>query len=144
MIAKHLLKITLILIILSSCSSQSRVTKLQLPETDNIESKFYGSWSGMEENKQIDGASKHWIQHRFKSGKYILIYMVIYKGEIFKFSEEGKWWIKDGFFFELNSTSEKPDKYEFKVIDDYNIWFKEIDMQKSDLNGKYEFVDKKL
>jgi len=112
-----------------------------------IDQKLIGSWQGHEKDKQLEGVEKHWVQHRFEDGTYLILFTVIYHddGRVESFAEQGKWWIADEKFYELHSGGENPEVYSYTVIDDEHVKFKLSDS--GDLRydqPDYEFIDVKI
>lgn len=134
--------ITVLILILSSCSTPSKLSSDTA--LNSIESKFVGSWAGNEIIHKFD-APRYWIQHRFEDGTFILINTILYDGEVINLSIKGKWWIKDGLFYERPSSAKKDDVYEFEIIDKDHIRFIGIGMEDlSKNNEKYEFIDTRV
>ena len=46
----------------------------------SLDPKMFGSWKGSEKDQQIMGVEKHWIQHRFENGTYIILFTTIEDG----------------------------------------------------------------
>ena len=108
---------------------------------DKLKTKLTGTWSGSEEDNQIRGLTKYWIQIRNKNGTYILMYTTIEDCEVENFVEKGKWWIKDGIFYEKYESSEKPDSYSVEIVDDNNVKFKARELDSEFDNKEYEFTE---
>ena len=108
------------------------------------EKKFLGSWNGSETDNQRKELTKHWIQHRFKDGTFVLMFTTIENCEVESFVENGKWWIKDGLFHELHNISGKTDIYSYEILDENHIKFKAKQMGIEQVNNEYEFIDTKI
>ena len=110
----------------------------------NTDPKLIGSWKGEEKDKQYEGVEKHWVQHRFEDGTYLILFTAVYHktGKVKSFAEKGKWWIEDGKFYEQHSGGDLPEVYTYSFIDDDHVKFK-IDnsgsLEYDDPN--YEFID---
>jgi len=100
-----------------------------------------GTWSGSEEGQQIKGVTKYWVQERKKNGTLILMYTAITECKAINLVERGKWWIKDGLFYEVMDGSDKPDIYEVKILEDGKIHFKAKVLTIEFENEAYEFTE---
>jgi len=114
----------------------------------NSDKKFknilIGTWSGSEEGNQIKGVTKYWIQERNKNGTFMLMYTAITDCKAVNLIEKGKWWIKDGLFYEMTEDSDKPDIYEVTILEDGKIHFKAKVLTIEFENGNYEFTETKI
>lgn len=110
-------------------------------DDDKLKNKLIGTWSGSEEDNQVRGVTKYWIQIRNKNGTYILMYTTIEDCEVENFVEKGKWWVKDGMFYEKYESSEKPDSYSVEIVDDNNVKFKARELDSEFDNKEYEFTE---
>ena len=108
---------------------------------DKLKSKLIGSWSGSEEDNQIRGVTKYWIQIRNKNGAYVLMYTTIENCEVENFVEKGKWWVKDGVFYEKYEDSDAPDVYTVEMLDNNNVKFKAKKLSSEFDNKEYEFTE---
>jgi len=106
-----------------------------------IDPKLFGSWKGSEKDQQIEGVEKHWIQHRFENGTYVILFTVVEDGEVSTSSEKGKWWIENGDFHELSTGSEAADVYTYRFIDDDHVKFKAKAPKPNFNNEDYQFID---
>ena len=110
-------------------------------DDDKLKTKLTGTWSGFEEDNQIRGVTKYWIQIRNKNGTYILMYTTIENCEVENFVEKGKWWVKDGVFYEKYENSKEPDVYAVEMLDDNNVKFKAKKLSPEFDNKEYEFSE---
>lgn len=110
-------------------------------DDDKLKNKLIGTWSGSEEDNQVRGVTKYWIQIRNKNGTYILMYTTIEDCEVENFVEKGKWWVKDGMFYEKYESSEKQDSYSVEIVDDNNVKFKARELDSEFDNKEYEFTE---
>lgn len=110
-------------------------------DDDKLKNKLIGTWSGSEEDNQVRGVTKYWIQIRNKNGTYILMYTTIENCEVENFVEKGKWWVKDGVFYEKYEDSEKADSYSVEMLDDDNVKFKAKELGSEFDNKEYEFTE---
>jgi hypothetical protein len=110
-------------------------------DDDKLKNKLTGTWSGFEEDNQIRGVTKYWIQIRNKNGTYILMYTTIENCEVENFVEKGKWWVKDGVFYEKYEDSDEPDVYTVEILDGNNIKFKAKKLSPEFENKEYEFTE---
>jgi hypothetical protein len=107
------------------------------------EKKFLGSWSGSEKDNQRKDLTKYWIQNRYKDGTFVLIFTTIENCEVDHLVEKGKWWLKDGLFYELHNDG-KTDIYSYEILDENQIKFKAKEMSIGQENNNYEFIDTKV
>jgi len=110
----------------------------------SLDPKMFGSWKGSEKDQQIMGVEKHWIQHRFEDGTYIILFTVVEDGEVTTSSEKGKWWIENGDFHELHSGSKAADVYTYKFLDDDHVQFRVKSTKSNFENPEYQFIDTRL
>jgi hypothetical protein len=109
-----------------------------------LDPKMFGSWNGSEKNQQKVGLEKHWIQHRFPDGTFILLFTIIEDGEVSTFAEKGKWWTENGEFHEFHNNSGLTDIYTYKFIDDDHVRLKSKLLSLNFDNAEYEFTDTKI
>ena len=108
---------------------------------NKLKIKLIGTWSGSEEDNQVRGVTKYWIQIRNKNGTYILMYTTIENCEVVNFVEKGKWWVKDGVFYEKYEDSDEPDVYAVEMLDDTSVKFKAKKLSPEFDNKEYEFTE---
>jgi hypothetical protein len=113
-------------------------------EGKKFDSKLVGCWKGSETNQQMDGFSKYWVACRFENGTSTLLFIAIDKnGEVTQETENGKWWVENGKFYELHNYDNVTDIYDYEVVDNNTINFKSIElMGKKDTS--YTFSDYKI
>lgn len=109
-------------------------------EDKQFDSKLVGIWKGFEVEKQMEGVEKHWIQQRFKNGTYVIMFTSKQDCEIETFTEKGKWWTKDGKFYELSDSSKNIDIYNYEVKNPQVVEFKSIQLS-GEKNDTYIFSD---
>lgn len=132
-------KVVFITFLLFYCVASSAQTS-----QSKIDSRFVGTWSGSENGQQREGLQKHWVQHRFADGNFILLFTTISEdGEVESFAEKGKWWIEDGNFHELHFVSGETDVYSYQFLDDDHVRFKAKKIIES-ADGNYEFSDERV
>ena len=134
------MKTKLSLLILTSFLLFSFIS-IKSSDDDKLKNKLTGTWSGSEEDNQIRGVTKYWIQIRNKNGIYILMYTTIENCEVENFVEKGKWWVKDGVFYEKYEDSDEPDVYTVEMLDDKNVKFKAKKLSPEFDNKEYEFTE---
>jgi hypothetical protein len=134
------MKTKLLLLILTSFLFLSFIS-IKTSDDDKLKNKLIGSWSGSEEGYQIKGVTKYWVQERKKNGTLILMYTAITECKAINLVERGKWWIKDGLFYEVMDGSDKPDIYEVKILEDGKIHFKAKVLTIEFENEAYEFTE---
>ena len=134
------MKIKLFLVALCSVLLFSFVST-QSNEDKKLKNILIGSWSGSESGNQIEGVTKYWIQNRHKNGTYILMFTAIENCEATNFVEKGKWWVKDGMFYEKHEGSGKTDSYLVEVFNNDNLKFKAKSLSLDFENKEYEFTE---
>ena len=122
-------------ILLFSCAT----TKTS--DDNKLKSKLIGTWSGSEEDNQIQGVTKYWIQIRSKNGTFTKLFTSIQNCEVESHIEKGKWWVKDGVFYEKFKGDGMTDSYSIEVIDDNNLKFKAKKLSLEFDNKEYEFSE---
>lgn len=109
-----------------------------------IDKKLVGTWYGSEIGSQREGLEKHWIQERYENGTYTIMFLSIEECVVNKLVEKGKWWVKDGVFYEYHIKSENTDVYTYTLDDDDHVRFKSKSMSIDFENSEYEFVDSRV
>jgi hypothetical protein len=105
--------------------------------------KLVGCWRGSETDQQQKGMSKYWVACRLEDGKSILLFVMIdKKGKVTQTTENGKWWVENGKYYELHNYDGVIDVYDYEVIED-SIKFTGVDVL-DDTNTKYSFYDYKI
>ena len=108
-----------------------------------IDPKLVGCWRGSEIEQHQKGLSKYWVACRFEDGTSTLLFIAIdKKGNVKQTTENGKWWVQDGKFYELHNFDGVVDIYNYEVKDD-SIKFSAIEVM-GDPNSKYTFYDYKI
>jgi hypothetical protein len=134
------MKKKLLLLALASFLFLSFVS-IQPNDDKKLKNTLVGTWSGSEEGNQAKGVTKYWIQNRDKNGTFILMFTAITECKVVNWVEKGKWWIKDGLFYEVTEGNEKPDVYEVKILEDGKINFKAKVLTVEFENEEYEFTE---
>jgi hypothetical protein len=121
------------------CFSQ----EISKTETKTYDPKLIGCWKGSEIGQQQKGLNKYWVSCRSENGTSTLLFIAINKnGEVTQETENGKWWVENGKYYELHNYDGVIDIYNYEVIDD-SIKFKSIElMGKKD--STYSFFDYKI
>jgi hypothetical protein len=113
-------------------------------EGKTYDSKLVGCWKGSEINQQMDGISKYWVACRFENGTSTLLFIAIDKnGEVTQETENGKWWVENGKYYELNNYDKKTDIYDYEIVDGSTVNFKSIELM-GKKNNTYTFSDYKI
>lgn len=134
------MKTKLSLLILTSFLFLSFIS-IKTSDDDKLKNKLIGTWSGSEEDNQIRGVTKYWIQIRNKNGTFIIMFTSIEDCEVESHIEKGKWWVKDGLFYETSEGDKKPDVYAVEMLDDINVKFKAKELSTEFDNQEYEFFE---
>lgn len=105
-------------------------------ETKNPDTNaFIGNWVG---DKHENNSYVTWIQKRLSDGTYAIFFVTIKGNKIIRDIETGKWWIKDGKFYEISPNARtEPSIYYYKIISNDSIMF-------SSTSTDYKFVDKRI
>ncbi len=115
----------------------------QKTETKTFDQKLVGCWKGSEMDQQQKGLSKYWVSCRFEDGTSTLLFIMIdKKGKVTQTTENGKWWVENGKYYELHNYDGVTDIYDYEVIDD-SIKFIAVEVM-GDKNSKYTFFDYKI
>ena len=133
-------KLSFIAFLIFSFSFSGKIFAKNLP----IDTCLVGSWSGSEKDEQEKGVQKNWIQHRYADGKLITEFTYIYLGEETVSIEPGRWWVKNGKFYEKSDNAKKPDIYNYEVVDRNHIIFRAIQLSPDFENKNYQFVDTRV
>jgi hypothetical protein len=113
-------------------------------EGKTYDSKLVGCWKGSEINQQMDGISKYWVACRFENGTSTLLFIAIDKnGEVTQETENGKWWVENGKYYELHNYDKKTDIYDYEIVDGSTVNFKSIELM-GKKNNTYTFSDYKI
>jgi flagellar biosynthesis regulator FlbT len=117
-------------------------------ETNNIQNKsidpkLVGCWKGSEVGQQKKGVSKYWISCRFENGTTTLLFVTLNKnGEVIQKTENGKWWVENGKYYEFHTVSRMTDVYEYEIVENA-VNFKAIELM-GKKNPDYSFFDFKI
>jgi hypothetical protein len=134
------MKTKLSLLILTSFLFLSFMS-IKTSDDDKLKNKLTGTWSGFEEDNQTRGVTKYWIQIRNKNGTFIIMFTSIEDCEVESHVEKGKWWVKDGLFYETSEGDKNPDVYAVEMLDNDNIKFKAKEISPEFDNKEYEFTE---
>jgi hypothetical protein len=112
--------------------------------TKTYDSKLVGCWKGSEIGQQMKGTSKYWVSCRFENGTSTLLFVAIDEnGEVTQETENGKWWVENGKYYELHNYDGVTDIYDYEVVDENTINFKAIELM-GEKNNSYIFTDYKI
>ena len=95
---------------------------------------FVGSWTG---TNRLEYDLTMWVQERFANGTYSIIFFNIDGNEVHQSVETGKWWIKEGHFYELRNGLNEPEIYSYAIVSRDIITFNSIRVD-------YEFTDQRI
>ncbi len=140
---KKLLSVVLTFL-LFSCVSLEKVEISKSKSKKEIDLKLCGSWSGSEIGHQYKDTERHWIQHRFDNGTFVIIFINIKDSKVTKSSEKGEWWVKDGTFFEQHPKTGKIDTYEYKFLAENMVLFSAKSLSTNTNNSDYKFIDTRV
>ncbi|MBE8723720.1 hypothetical protein [Flavobacterium hungaricum] len=107
------------------------------------DSKLVGCWRGSEVGQQQEGISKYWVSCRFEDGRSTLLFIMIdKKGKVTQETENGKWWVENGKYYELHNYDGVIDVYNYQATDE-TVDFKSVElMGKKD--SSYKFTDYRI
>lgn len=117
-------------------------------ETNNIQNKsidpkLVGCWKGSEVGQQKKGVSKYQVSCRFENGTSTVLFITINKnGEVIQETENGKWWVENGKYYEFHTVSGMTDIYEYETIEN-SVNFRAIELM-GKKNPDYSFFDFKI
>lgn len=137
------MKKTIIILALTLFSNLAFCQETEKKETRTFDPKLVGCWKGSEEDQQQEGLKKYWVNCRFQDGTSTLLFVAIdSEGQVKQETENGKWWVEDGKYYELHNFDKVIDIYDYEVLDD-SVKFNSIElMGKKDAN--YSFYDYKI
>ncbi len=111
----------LFLIALLGCEVISSINQREFMDV-----KLIGVWAG--EYLDKEGTLKKWIQTRNADGTYTIDFS--YRetdGGVKRFSESGRWWVKDKLFHEMALMDmQRPDKYRYR-LDEKCVYFELVE-----------------
>ncbi|MFW0738094.1 hypothetical protein [Flavobacterium sp. T12S277] len=106
--------------------------------------KLVGCWKGSEIGQQQKGIKKYWVSCKFADGTSTLLFIVINRaGEVTQATENGKWWVENGKYYELHNYDGVIDVYNYEVANDNTVNFKSIELMGKKDNS-YTFTDYKI
>jgi len=109
-----------------------------------LDSKMIGCWKGTETDQQAEGMTKYWISCRQDDGKSILLFIALKDGEVIEQStENGRWWTKDGKYYELHDYDGITDVYNYKLIGDNKVEYRSVELF-GKLDTSYVFSDERI
>jgi hypothetical protein len=85
--------------------------------------RLAGRWMGCEKGYQIEGVTRCWIMEREKDGTFSIYFEVDNKEAPGSSTEYGKWWTKDGIFYEYHNNSGRTDTYLYEFTGKDQIKF---------------------
>ena len=137
------MKRTLLILTLTLISNFGFCQETAKTEQKSFDPKLVGCWKGSEIGQQKEGLSKYWVSCRFDNGTSTLLFIAINKnGKVIQKTENGKWWVENGKYYELHNVDGVTDIYDYEVIDN-SVKFKSIElMGKKDTT--YTFFDYKI
>ncbi|MFM9988354.1 hypothetical protein [Flavobacterium sp.] len=137
------MKKAVFILIMTFITSLSFGQETQRIESKTFDPKLVGCWKGSEIDQQQKGLSKYWVSCRFENGTSTLLFVAIDKnGKVTQETENGKWWVEDGKYYELHNYDGVTDIYNYEVIDN-SIKFSAVEVM-GDKNSKYTFFDYKI
>jgi hypothetical protein len=106
--------------------------------------RLAGRWMGCEKGYQIEGVTRCWIMEREKDGTFSIYFEVDNKEAPGSSTEYGKWWTKDGIFYEYHNNSGRTDTYLYEFTGKDQIKFISTGTSPRNDSSIYEFYDHKL
>lgn len=133
-----LMTIVFTVLIVIGCKTQSTVKSMD----GDVDARFVGVWTGSEKDHQVMGASKEWKISRKSDGTFKTDFVITYDGEKpVKHTESGRWWLKNGKYYEFNNYSQLTDTYTFEFLNPDQIKYKAYHLSVVYDNEEYEFTD---
>jgi hypothetical protein len=121
----------------SYCQNASKTS------TKTYDPKLVGCWRGEENGQQRTGTRKYWVSCRFADGTSTLLFIAIDENcETNQTTENGKWWVENGKYYELHNYDGVVDIYNYQAIGD-DIKFTAVEVM-GDKNSSYTFVDYRI
>lgn len=137
------MKKTVFILMATFVTSLSFSQETQKAKMKTFDSKLVGCWKGSEIDQQQKGLKKYWVSCRFENGTSTLLFVAIDKnGKVIQETENGKWWVENGRYYELHNYDGVTDIYDYEVIDN-SIKFTAVEVM-GDKNSKYAFFDYKI
>lgn len=103
----------------------------------SIKDRFVGTWEGTDHGSLDKDEVNFWEVSRTKDGKFYVEFTTHFNnGTIEKSVEKGLWFVDENFFYEQRDGEDEADVYEYKIISDREIYFK-------DTISNYRFTDNK-
>ncbi|MEN2487572.1 MULTISPECIES: hypothetical protein [Flavobacterium] len=130
---------------LSFCQTKVKQDIKATNKTENktYDSKLFGCWKGSETGQQQDGVSKYWVSCRFENGTSTLLFVVIYpSGKVDQTTENGKWWVENGKYYELHNYDGVIDVYDYQVTEE-GVNFQSVELM-GKMDNTYKFTDYKI
>jgi hypothetical protein len=128
------------LVLITNFGFSQETDKIQ---NKSIDSKLVGCWKGSEVGQQKKGVSKYWVYCRFENGTTTLLFVTLNKnGEVIQKTENGKWWVENGKYYEFHTVSGMTDVYEYEIVENA-VNFKAIELM-GKKNPDYSFFDFKI
>lgn len=129
------------LIALSSCKTPQSTIEGIPAKPDK---RLAGKWMGCEKGYQIEGVTRCWIMERKKDGTFSIYLEVDNKEAPGNSIHYGKWWTKDGIFYEYHNKSGRTDSYTYEFTGKNQIKFTSTGNSPRNDSTIYEFYDHKL
>ena len=137
------MKKIIIVLVLSLFSNWAFCQDTLTIEARTFDPKLVGCWKGYEEDQQQLGLKKYWVNCRFKDGTSTLLFVAIdADGEVTQETENGKWWVEDGKYYELHNFDKVIDIYDYEVMSD-SVKFTSIEIM-GNKDANYSFYDYKI
>ena len=137
---KQILKLVLSLLLLNSCSTIYKPISL----FSVVDTRLVGSWSGTEKDNENIGLEKYWVQNRTSDGRFILLLIMDRDGIVNQYATSGKWWVKNGLFYEKFDADNKTDIFRYEFLNDDIVKFSAESLSLEMENEKYQFIENKI
>jgi hypothetical protein len=134
---------TLLILTLSLITNFGFSQETEKIQNKSFDTKLVGCWKGSEVGQQKKGLSKYWVSCRFENGTSTLLFVAIDKnGQVIQETENGKWWVENGKYYEFHNISGMTDIYEYEIIEN-SVKFNAIELM-GNKNPNYTFFDYKI
>lgn len=141
---KNIFYIVCFFLLVNICFGQKKLVEDEIIANNNSSDyKLVGCWKGSEIGQQNKGVSKYWVSCRFQDGTSTLLFVMIKKnGEVVQETENGKWWVENGKYYELHNYDGVVDVYDYEATEN-EVKFSSIKLMGKE-DTSYKFIDYRI